>query len=103
MLDLLIREPNRDGTGAPRSPATSVCDGRIVASLPIRAASRRARVMRRRRGLVFASGVIDIHTHYDVQSLGSRSRHPRCTVSPSSGKPRFSIAPLARRADYVST
>src|SRR5215212_2753492 len=109
MLDLLIRSARVvDGTGAPSFTGdVGVRDGRVVAvaSRADGGINERSRRTVDADGLALAPGVIDIHTHYDVQALWD----PALTPSPLHGVTTviggncgFSIAPLAPDAvDYV--
>jgi N-acyl-D-aspartate/D-glutamate deacylase len=104
MLDLLVRGGQVvDGTGAPaRRADVGIRDGRVVAVGGVDEPA--ARVVDA-DGLVVSPGIIDLHTHYDVQALWD----PAVTPSPLHGVTTviggncgFSIAPLGpEHVEYV--
>ena len=101
MLDLLFRGAQvLDGAGAPAQRAdVGVRDGRIVAVGTVDEPARRTLEC---DGLVLTPGLIDMHTHSDVQLL----MHPRPRLQGAPGRdargdrpgrPRARAAPTTRR------
>lgn len=98
MYDLLLRGGTvHDGSGAPgRRCDVAVSDGRIVAIAPVLDAP--ARITRDVSGLWVLPGLVDIHTHYDVEveiapGLGESVRHGvtsvvmgNCSLSLTAGR-----------------